>query len=170
MESRLVLNDDDGESITITPPSERRSGIFLTRYEVARIVGIRAQEIASGKIYTADPVAVLGGTVAFEDDGVSNGTSATGGLSPLQGPSRSGIRTHRRTQQHGDGELHFIFDVAERATNPLSLAVDPVMMAKHELFGKQIRMIVQRQWPHGRKENIPVSDLEVDETWLDLRY
>jgi hypothetical protein len=53
--------------------------------------------------------------------------------------------------------------------NPLSLASDPVMMAKYELVEKKIPMVLRRTWPTGRVENIPVNELEVDVSLLDLK-
>jgi DNA-directed RNA polymerase subunit K/omega len=172
MESRVVISNADGKHLTITPRENRRSSLFLTRFEVARIIGVRAQQIASGNVYQEDPVQTLHNE--DEDDGLhSDGRSNASASSPFQGPfGRSRFPRHGSSTCGEDRHrLVNMFDVAERAKNPLSLAVDPVMIAKHELVAKQIRMIVERRWPNVEEpEVIPVSELEVDESWLDLKY
>lgn len=112
-------------SCTITPLSERRSSIFLTKFEIARIVGERAKQIVNG---TASKFFLHG----------SSGKDAA--------------------------------EVAERCTDPFSLAVDPVMMAKYDLVQGKIPMIVQRTWPNGSEECIPINELQVDPLLLDLNY
>ncbi|KAG5477138.1 hypothetical protein GH5_04220 [Leishmania sp. Ghana 2012 LV757] len=124
-----VLDDEVAKSVAaysnvVTPFVERRSGLYLTKFEVARIIGERAKQIASG---AAMPV-----------------------------PSNTLGRDAAET--------------AERCTNPRSLAVDPVMMAKYDLLQRKIRMLVRRTWPDGTVETIPVNELMVDVTMLDLRY
>lgn len=120
-----ILAEGMGGSLKITPPSERRSTIFLTKFEVARIVGERAKQIVNG---TASKM-------------VTHGNS-------------------------GKDAAEF----AERCSDPYSLAVDPVMMAKYDLVQGKIPMIVQRTWPNGDVENIPINELQVDPLNLDLNY
>lgn len=111
-------------SVQVTPLSQRRSGLYLTKFEVARIVGERAKQIANG--------------------------------AALSLPSSSAGRDAMET--------------AERTSDPRSLAVDPVMMAKYDLVQKRIPMLLRRTWPDGSVETIPVKDLMVDITMLDLQY
>lgn len=61
-------------------------------------------------------------------------------------------------------------EYAERCTEPLSLAVDPVMIAKQDLLQRKVGMIVRRTWPDGTVENIPVNELFVDATMLDVQF
>ncbi|KAG5476877.1 hypothetical protein LSCM1_05209 [Leishmania martiniquensis] len=124
-----VLDDEVTKSVTayssvVTPFVERRSGLYLTKFEIARIIGERAKQIVSG---TAIPT-------------------------PSSAFGRDSLET------------------AERCTNPRSLAVDPVMMAKYDLLQRRIRMMVRRTWPDGTVETIPVNELMVDVTMLDLQY
>lgn len=109
----------------ITPPSQRRSTIFLTKFEVARIVAERAKQIVDGvaqKMFS---------------HGVTGRDSA---------------------------------ETAEHCTDCYSLAVDPVVMAKYDLIQGRIPMFVQRIWPNGDIENIPINELQVDPLLLDLNY
>lgn len=120
-----VARNAMGQTWAITPPSERRSGVFLTKFEVARIVGERARQIINGAILNAPP------------------------------------------SHHGDdGDA---LAVAERCTDPYSLAVDPVMIAKQELVQRKIAMTVRRIWPDGFVEYIPVRELCVDVAMLDMQ-
>ncbi|KAK7200442.1 DNA-directed RNA polymerase I subunit [Novymonas esmeraldas] len=119
-----VANGVAAYSSTVTPFAERRSGLYLTKFEVARVIGERAKQIASGAA-------------------VSLPTAAAG---------RDAVET------------------AERCSDPRSLAVDPVMMAKYDLIQRRIPMLVRRTWPDGAVETIPVSELMVDVTMLDLQY
>ncbi|CBZ27581.1 conserved hypothetical protein [Leishmania mexicana MHOM/GT/2001/U1103] len=119
-----VAKSVEAYSTTVTPFVERRSGLYLTKFEVARVIGERAKQIASGAAMS------LPGT--------------TSGLDSVE--------------------------TAERCTNPRSLAVDPVMMAKYDLLQRKIRMLVRRIWPDGAVETIPVNELMVDVTMLDLQY
>lgn len=116
---------DSSAPCSVTPISERRSSIFLTKFEIARIVGERAKQIVNG---TASKFFFHG----------NNGKDAA--------------------------------EVAERCTDPLSLAVDPVMMAKYDLVQGKIPMIVQRTWPSGEVEHIPINELQVDPLLLDLNF
>ncbi|KAL7701736.1 RNA polymerase Rpb6 [Lotmaria passim] len=111
-------------SIKATPFAERRSGLYLTKFEVARIVGERAKQIANG--------------AAVSLPATTSGRDAA--------------------------------DTAERCSDPRSLAVDPVMMAKYDLVQRKIPMLVRRTWPDGTTETIPVNELMVDLTMLDLQY
>lgn len=113
------------DTYSITPLSERRSSIFLTKFEIAKIVGERAKQIVNG---TASKFFLQG----------SSGKDAA--------------------------------EIAERCTDPFSSALDPVMMAKHDLVQGKIPMIVQRTWPNGNVEYIPINELQVDPLMLDLNY
>lgn len=115
-------------SYEITPVEKRRTTIFLTKFEVTRIVAERAKQIVNG--------------------------SAT-----------SPFTAHSVTMSARDA-----METAERCADGFSLAVDPVMMAKYDLVQGRIPMIVQRMWPNGEVENIPVTELQVDPLLLDLNY
>ena len=53
----LLLEQDWNEQITITPKSERRSSRYMTKFEMARVIGERAKQIAGGSIdLTNQPV------------------------------------------------------------------------------------------------------------------
>ncbi|KPA79400.1 hypothetical protein ABB37_05249 [Leptomonas pyrrhocoris] len=109
---------------TITPFAERRSGLYLTKFEVARIVGERAKQIVNGTAISL----------------------------PATTSGRDAVET------------------AERCSDARSLAVDPVMMAKYDLIQRKIPMLVRRTWPDGMTETIPVRELMVDATTLDLQF
>lgn len=119
-----VMQHVSANTIKITPGASRRSSVYLTKFEVARIVGERARQIISG--------------------------------SAIRLPS--GVTGRDAAEQ------------AERCTDPTSLVVDPVMVAKLDLVQRKIPMIVRRTWPDGTVENIPVNELLVDTTMLDLHY
>ncbi|GET89104.1 hypothetical protein, conserved [Leishmania tarentolae] len=119
-----VTKSVEAYSTTVTPFAERRSSLYLTKFEVARIIGERAKQIASG--------------AAMALPGTASGLDSV--------------------------------ETAERCTNPRSLAVDPVMMAKYDLLQSKIRMLVRRIWPDGTVETIPVNELMVDVAMLDLQY
>lgn len=123
-----VLDEEVARSMSayamrITPPSERRSSVYMTKFEVARIVGERARQIV-------------------------NGTA----VSLPSGASRDATED------------------AERCANPLSLMVDPVMIAKQDLLQRRIGMIVRRTWPDGTVESIPANELLVDAAMLDVQF
>ena len=124
-------------SVCITPQAERQSSLFLSKFEVARLVGERAAQIAS----------------------IKNGTlSATATPTGLR-PRRSRVMQSLAMQ------------AAEKTSVATSLCTDPVMIAKHELKEKLLTgIVVQRTFPSGHVENIPLIELEVDETLLDLRF
>lgn len=118
-----VARNMSAYSMRITPASERRSSVYLTKFEVARIVGERARQIVNGAAISL--------------------------------PCASG----RDASEY-----------AERCLDPLSLAVDPVMIAKQDLLQRNIGMIVRRTWPDGTVENIPVNELFVDPAMLDVQF
>ncbi|EPY43140.1 hypothetical protein AGDE_00782 [Angomonas deanei] len=60
-------------------------------------------------------------------------------------------------------------NIAHMCDDPLSLTVDPVMMAKYDLAARNIPCVVVRSFPNGRVEYIPLQELLVDEEMLDLR-
>eukprot|EP00796_Vickermania_ingenoplastis_P003718 gene3718-2617_t len=120
--------ESGGPALRITPEEERRSTIFLTKFEVTRIVGERAKQIVNG---TAPRVFSHGSLTSANKDAA---------------------------------------EAAERCPDAFSLAVDPVMMAKYDLIQGKIPMLVQRTWPNGDVENIPINELQVDPLVLDLNY
>ncbi|KAF8298522.1 putative DNA-directed RNA polymerase I subunit [Trypanosoma cruzi] len=60
-------------------------------------------------------------------------------------------------------------ELAERCSDPYSSSVDPIFIAKMDLLQGRISMIVQRTWPNGKIENIPVSELLIDKTMLNMQ-
>lgn len=139
----------------ITPQEERTSSVYLTRFEVAKVVGERAKQIASNAMLSATMMMssnVLNGTPERSQPVSLSGTPVQ------QHPWRS--RLEQRSQ---------IFQLAEKCSNPTARALDPVMMAKYELVEKRICMVIKRMFPDGRCETIPVQELEVDPCLLDLR-
>lgn len=153
-----VVKKGEPEVVEVTPKKLRRGSRFLTKYEIAVIVGERAKQIASGIITTLDP------NLLSQRAKSQSSIGSSPALMPQHPPRKSD-----RAWALYDTQSN-VHEVAEKATNPLSMAVDPVMMAKHELVQKRITMLVRRQWPDGHVEYTPVNELEVDETWLDLAY
>jgi DNA-directed RNA polymerase subunit K/omega len=141
----------------ITPKDERRSGLFLTRFEVAKIVGERAKQIASNAMLSASTMLMSSSNGGGATPERSQSVSVSG--TPVQQPS---WRTRLPERSH-------VFQLAEKATDPTARAVDPVMMAKYELVEKRITMVIKRTFPDGRCETIPVQELEVDPCLLDMR-
>mmetsp|Transcript_41757 Transcript_41757/g.48403 ORF Transcript_41757/g.48403 Transcript_41757/m.48403 type:complete len:159 (-) Transcript_41757:96-572(-) len=141
---------DVSAAISITPKGERRSSLYLTRFEVAKIVGERARQISSNNMLD------LASCGSYEGSGL-----------PLTRRTSSEPAAQKWNRPVGRSPA---FIAAEKATNPLSRVVDPVMIAKHELVEHRIPLILMRKFPDGRCEYIPVRELEVDETLLDLKY
>ncbi|RNF04076.1 putative DNA-directed RNA polymerase subunit [Trypanosoma rangeli] len=126
--SDLLVGEESvtaGEPLRITPVHERKTSAYLTKYEMARVIGERARQIV-------------------------NGTSVL-----LSGRSC----VHERSA----------LELAERCSDPYSLSVDPVFIAKMDLLQGRIPMIVRRAWPCGAIENIPVSELLIDKVMLNMQ-
>lgn len=140
---------------SITPKHERQSSLFLTRFEIARIVGERAKEISINALMPLLPT-----STSTPDVGLSPQASSTD-----RGASSPPNQRWKRSLL----DRSSIFTAAERETNPTARSVDPVMMAKYELVEKRIPMILKRTFPNGREECIPLHELEVDITFLDIR-
>lgn len=105
-------------------------------------------------------VARLVGERATQLTSVKN-SSFSGGSTP------TGLRPRRSARHVQSGAMIS----AEKTSVATSLCTDPVMIAKHELKEKLlVGIIVQRTFPSGHVENIPLNELEVDETLLDLRF
>lgn len=156
---------EDGVDPTdiITPKCERRSSLFLTRFEVAKIVGERAKQIGSNAMLSATNQLLIAAAAGLH----GSQQLSNGGMTPERSQSSvtgTPVQPWRRLPERSQ-----VFQLAERSTNPLSRVIDPVMMAKHELVEKRISMVLKRTFPDGRCETIPVQELEVDRTMLDLR-
>ncbi|CCW63465.1 unnamed protein product [Phytomonas sp. EM1] len=119
------IKEASASPLLITPRDQRKSSLYLTKFEIARIVGERAREIVSGT------------AIKFSNE------------------TESGLDVHT---------------IAERCQDPYASSVDPVMMAKMELLQGKIPMIVSRTWPDGTREVVPVKELLVDHTLVDLEY
>nr|CCC94629.1 putative DNA-directed RNA polymerase subunit [Trypanosoma congolense IL3000] len=50
----IVPQSEGAETAPITPAEKRRSGVYLTKYEVARILGERARQIVNGTSLVLD--------------------------------------------------------------------------------------------------------------------
>jgi DNA-directed RNA polymerase subunit K/omega len=151
--------------VRITPPSERRTSRYLTKYEVAKVVGERAKQIAAGTRYT---------TQRHKRKGVrewglgssGHGTSDTGG----DAASRRGGVVPPMTPDSMFAQLA----ASESVVPPLAgvkatmAGSDPVRIAMLELVHKRIPFILRREFPDGHCEDIPLKDLEVDTALLDL--
>ena len=149
-------------STRITPLNERRGSLFLTKFEIAKVVGERATEISSGKLDAFSRGASHTGTptLSFSEargGGVVDGRQGANLLFAVGGEQPNGATTTK------------IVEIVERSTGD-SLVHDPVLMAKYELVQRRISLIVQRRWPDGHVENVPLDELEVDQCWLDLSY
>ena len=150
----------DGSSFAVTPFSKRRGPLFLTKFEIAKVVGDWAVHIANG-VY---------------DDSASSGSllgSGTVGHAPSVAALPSSImtgRNHALAQVTNTTVYHNtnIKETAERCQEGVSLAHDTVAIAKYHLLQKRIPLIVRRAYPDGWVEHVPLSDLEVDITWVDF--
>lgn len=145
------------ENVIVTPKEDRISSLYLTRFELAKVVGERAKQIGSNALLTPS----FSSAAAFQSPdrlGRTSSGSSTAVGTPV---------AHQRGWNRADKSP--IFNIVERSNNALARAVDPVMIAKYELIERRIRMILKRSFPDGRVEYIPVNELEVDPTMLDLK-
>jgi len=147
----VVTVDDDGNEIEITPRNERHSSLFLSKYEVGMIVGIRAQHIASG----------------------TRGVLVSDKSPSLQPARRKTLRDDRTLlRMPPESPFSELINTTEKTQNSLSRATDPVLIAKYELLYRRERvgLLIQRRFPDGRTETIPVAELDIDASMLDLSY
>ncbi|KAG8346030.1 putative RNA polymerase Rpb6 [Trypanosoma vivax] len=126
MRSDLISSEAGADAVSVTPLSERRSTPYLTKYELARIVGERARQIVNGT------------SVFLRDQSCADERS--------------------------------VLEMAERCVDPYSPLVDPIYIAKIELLQGRIPMIVRRTWPDGLTENIPLCELLVDRSMVDIQF
>lgn len=77
---------EDVSSQEITPPELRRGSLYLTRFEIAKIVGERAVQITAGMI---NPYAAVGGAAAATETNSANGSLSRVTSSPALAPSPS---------------------------------------------------------------------------------
>lgn len=210
MESSILY---DVASNDVTPAELRRGSLYLTRFEVAKIVGERAVQITNGII---NPYAAVGGMAMSSgnlntESGSNNGSmsrvTSSPALPPAQGSgtiSTINLSTVPTAPTLGSAEGRYencsqaslatlpnailtgknhtlaqvvdttvfhrtnIYETAERCQQGVSLAHDPVMMAKYELIQRRIPMLITRTWPDGWVERVPVSELEFDLAQLEL--
>ena len=150
----------DATSFTVTPFNKRRGPLFLTKFEIAKVVGDWAVHIANG-VYDETPSQ---GTL-LANSTVGHAPS----VAPLP-PSVATGRNHVLAQVTNTTVFHNlnIKEAAERCQQGVSLAHDPVTMAKYHLLQKRIPLIVRRAFPDGWVEHVPLADLEVDLTWVDF--
>lgn len=153
------------KAVRITPPSERRTSRYLTKYEVAKVVGERARQIAAGTRYTHQRHKKRD----VREWGLGSSSSALAANSGEGGAAGgSGAPPPPMTPDTMMAQLATALpEVPPLAELKTSLAAsDPVRIATVELIHKRIPFIVRREFPDGRFEDIPLKDLEVDEALL----
>jgi hypothetical protein len=137
----------------ITPPAQRRTGRFLTKFEIARVVGTRAKEIAEGHHYNVD--------TARQSKRQRHSTGSQWHGSSLAPPTPDSMMATMATGAA---------DVPPLSEFRTALAAsDPIRLAKNELVHKRIPYIIRRTFPDGvHVENIPLVELEIDRALLKL--
>lgn len=125
----------------VSPASQRQTPPYITKYEIAKVIGERAKQIAAGIAFPNNHFAVARKTRESHEWGLGSTRRSS---SALDAPSGS------------------------MSTFANELRSDPVMIAKYELVDHCIPFVIRRQLPGGKYEDWPVAELEVDPTWLDL--
>ena len=154
--------------IKVTPADKRRTGKFLTKFEVAKVVGWRAAQIASGQ---RNDMKRPAGAETPSFLGSSRGA---------QRPPLSPKALYEKLSQQKlpaplalDGTANKKPVKRARPSDGASgadMAVyDPVALAKQELLHGLVPAVVRRVFPNGRDfEDIPVAELRLDKAWLDF--
>lgn len=176
-QSEVLVPQRDSERQRITPRSERRSSDFLTKYEVAKVIGERARQLAAG----ARPFAFDAGRRKESSSGVAAAASGLApSLTPLSiasfgsvGSSSGGDHFHQLQQARCAAIASQYAATGSQASTSsnigsVMLSTDPVMIAKYELLDGCIPFLVRRSFPGGHMEDIPVNELRVDPAMLDL--
>ncbi len=187
-----AVNDALAQGENITPAHLRLTSRFLTKYEFAAAVAMRARDIASGQF-------VYGRVLA------DNSAESAATKKKVAGKGEKKRRTDSSAEDDDDDDDDDDSKQRESAarvsgggfadTSPMAAIVDqdrvsalplvfsdPVMIAKHELVQKRLPFVVKRcigadlpsvnanagDHKKYRVEVIPIRDLEVDVRSIDL--
>lgn len=143
--------------VRITPVAERRTSRFLSKYEVAKVVGERAKQIAAGVRFTTQKHK----NRKSRDWGLGASGYGGGELGPGGVPmTPDSMFAHMAC---GPEEPPPLTEVKAALA-----ASDPVVIAQHELVHKRIPYIIRRTFPSGDVEDIPLKDLAVDAALLSI--
>jgi DNA-directed RNA polymerase len=166
MDSQVItgVSDELSKPVRVTPPAQRRTSRYLTKYEVARIIGERARQIAAGTRYTTQQRKkrdVREWGLGSSGHGAAAAASSTNGGRGVPPP----LTPDSMMAQLASSEP----EVPPLAELKAAMgASDPIRIATLELTHRRIPFIVRREFPDGRYEDIPVKELEVDESYLNL--
>lgn len=167
--SSSVVEGGQYNSEGITPVAQRRTSRFLTKYEIAAAVALRARDITSGQFtygrvladntdLSAAEQRKLSGErdkkrrVASSDDDENNNDDEEeddngGGMHRVTNDDSDGAREGKKQQQTRGfvqtNPMAAIADQARAKSMPMIFS-DPVMIAKHELVQKRLPFIVKR--------------------------
>jgi DNA-directed RNA polymerase subunit K/omega len=160
--SIVALASSTSTAVRITPPNERRTSRYLSKYEVAKVVGERAKQIASGTRYTNQRMK----SRQSRDWGLgSSGHGHAAGAPTTSGGMLIPLTPDSMMAQLASSEPEVPPLAAVRST---MMGSDPVRIAQLELIHKRIPFIIRREFPDGHFEDIPLRDLEVDEALLNI--
>src|SRR3989338_1975956 len=181
----------------ITPANQRVTSRFLTKFEIAVAVSLRAKDIMSGQFKYGKALLPVNASTENSNDELAR-AQKSGKKRKTEGNSDSDdsdIDEYEANKQKHKNKKNNSF--LEQDDNPMlgidnqirvkSLPMiysDPVMIAKHELVGKKLPFVVKRcigadlppqsvlNTTAGKRkyrvECIPISDLEVDIRAMDL--
>ena len=178
MDHPIIIGETDGETarsapVQITPADKRRTSRYLTKFEIAKVIGWRATQIAAGQRSDSGlkrdeaPLSFLGSSMGAQRappspraiyEGLAENrlpTSLADGDAKKKGGKKAGKKRGRDAK---DGAAAAAFD-----------HFDPVALAKQELLHGTLPCVVRRVFPDGRRfEDIPVRELRVDHAWVDF--
>ena len=146
---------EPGEAI-ITPKEERRTGKYLTKFEIAKVVAVRANQIAAGAPYPA--------SLPHDASERRRRPEREWALRTQHAPTYATLKDGARKAATDKSELG-----AETSLKTMLLHSDPVMIAKKELAARCLPFIVRRTFPDGmHHEDIPLWELKFDPMWLQI--
>lgn len=191
------VHDTIDGSDAITPAHLRRTSRFLTKYEIAAAVALRARDITSGHFSygrvltdnrpvdaeTKRKISGAGSKKRRVDDSDESSSSSSSGDDD-DADDASGRKKKKQKQEAAfmDSSPMAAFADQQRVQSMPMVFSDPVMIAKHELVQKRLPFVVKRclgaDLPSVNPvlgnpgkytvEVIPINELEVDVRSIDL--
>jgi hypothetical protein len=157
------VHDTIDGSDAITPAHLRRTSRFLTKYEIAAAVALRARDITSGHFSygrvladnrpvdaeTKRKIAGAGSKKRRVDDSdESSSSSSSSSGDDDDADDASGRKKNKKKQEASaafvDSSPMAVFADQQRVQSMPMVFSDPVMIAKHELVQKRLPFVVKR--------------------------